>query len=401
VSRRAAFWAVGAVFFLLIFANGAPTPLYGIYQARWRFSATTLTALFAVYALALLAALLVLGRLSDYFGRRPVILAGLALNAAACVLWWLAPGLAALFAARVLQGLGVGVATGAIGASLLDLQPPGSGRAAVLTTAATTMGLAAGALATSALVQYGPDPTRLIWWLLLAAFAAGLAAIAVMPEPDRSPHGWLRSLRPTVHVPPAIRATFAAALPSVIATWALTGFYLSLGPTLAAQLLHSANLLWGGLAVFLVAGVGSISGVAAARTPPRAGMVGGCLILLAGAGLSLAAITQSIPWLFLVGTAVAGFGFGAAWTGAYRMLTAAVAPADRAGLVDAIFIAAYLALSLPAVIAGLASQHYGLRDTALVYNAVIAALVAAAAAMTGLRRQPARSTRPRTSATRS
>lgn len=183
----------------------------------------------------------------------------------------------------------------------------------------------------------------------------------------------------------------AAALPSVIATWALTGFYLSLGPTLAAQLLHSANLMWGGLAVFLLAGVGSISGVAAARTPPRAGMVGGCLILLAGAALTFAAITQSIPWLFLAGTAVAGLGFGAAWTGAYRMLTAAVAPADRAGLVDAIFIAAYLALSLPAVIAGLASQHYGLHDTALVYNAVIAALVAAAAAMTSLRRPPPRS----------
>lgn len=118
-------------------------------------SATTLTALFAVYALALLAALLVPGRLSDYLGRRPVILAGLALNVAACVLWRLAPGLTALFAARVLQGLGVGVATGAIGASLLDLQPPGSGRAAVVTTASTTMGLAVGALAC---FIYHPNP---------------------------------------------------------------------------------------------------------------------------------------------------------------------------------------------------------------------------------------------------
>ena len=95
-------------------------------------------------------------------------------------------------------------------------------------------------------------------------------------------------------------------------------------------------------------------------------MVGGCLILFAGAGLTFAAITKSIPWLFLAGTAVAGLGFGAAWTGAYRMLTAAVAPADRAGLVDAIFIAAYLALILPAVIAGLAGPVLtALHDTAL------------------------------------
>jgi hypothetical protein len=67
------------------------------------------------------------------------------------------------------------------------------------------------------------------------------------------------------------------------------------------------------------------------------------------------------------------------------MLTAAVTSGDRAGLVAAIFIAAYLSNSLPAVIIGLASQHYRLHDTALMYSAAIAALVATAAAMTGLR----------------
>ena len=51
---RAAFWLVAGVFCLLFFAAGAPTPLYGIYRAQLRFSATTLTAVFAVYAFVLL-----------------------------------------------------------------------------------------------------------------------------------------------------------------------------------------------------------------------------------------------------------------------------------------------------------------------------------------------------------
>ncbi|HEX5118444.1 MAG TPA: hypothetical protein VFW65_24935 [Pseudonocardiaceae bacterium] len=71
------------------------------------------------------------------------------------------------------------------------------------------------------------------------------------------------------------------------------------------------------------------------------------------------------------------------------VLTAVVAPDDRAGLVAAIFIVAYLSFSLPALIAGLADQHFGIRSTALVYDAVVAVLVAAAAVLTALRR-PAR-----------
>ena len=68
--RAAAFWLVAGVLFLLFFAAAAPSPLYGVYQSRWRFSAATLTAVFATYAVVLLAALLVFGKVSDYLGRR-------------------------------------------------------------------------------------------------------------------------------------------------------------------------------------------------------------------------------------------------------------------------------------------------------------------------------------------
>jgi hypothetical protein len=58
------------VLFLLFFAAAAPSPLYGVYQAQRRFSAITLTAVFAAHALLLLVTLLVFGSVSDYLGRR-------------------------------------------------------------------------------------------------------------------------------------------------------------------------------------------------------------------------------------------------------------------------------------------------------------------------------------------
>ena len=68
--RRAAFWLLAAVLCLLFVATAAPAPLYGVYQAEWHFSVTTLTAVFAVYAFVLLITLLMFGSVSDYLGRR-------------------------------------------------------------------------------------------------------------------------------------------------------------------------------------------------------------------------------------------------------------------------------------------------------------------------------------------
>jgi MFS family permease len=113
--------------------------------------------------------------LSDQLGRRPVIVAGLAVDAGASALFLVASGVGALFAARALQGAAVGLATGAIGAALIDLQREGSGLAPLVSSSAPTLGLAVGALGTSALVQDGPAPTRLVWWLLLGAFVAAIA----------------------------------------------------------------------------------------------------------------------------------------------------------------------------------------------------------------------------------
>jgi MFS family permease len=160
---RAAFWLVAGVLCLLFFAAGAPSSLYGIYRAQLRFSATTLTAVFAIYALVLLLTLLVFGSVSDYLGRRRVILAALTVTAGACAVFLTAHNVGLLFAARAMQGLAVGTSTGALGAALLDLQPEGSGLAPLVTTAAPLLGLGAGALGTSALAQYGPAPTRLVW----------------------------------------------------------------------------------------------------------------------------------------------------------------------------------------------------------------------------------------------
>ena len=386
--RTAGFWLVAGVLFLMLFASAAASPLYSVYQAQWRFSATTLTAVFAVYVLALLVTLLVFGSLSDYLGRRRVIAVALAAGAGACGLFLAAHGVGLLFAARAVQGAAVGIATSAGGAALIDLQPGRSGRGPVVTSAAVLLGLGAGGLGTSALVQYAPAPTHLVWWLLLGASAVGAVVVLTIPETGAGRRGVASSLRPRVAVPRQARGTLAVALPVMIAAPALNGFYLSLGPSLAAQVLRSPDLVWGGLVIFLVAGTGAAASVAFRAVRGPAALLAGCLALVAGVVMTLAAIETASAAAFLVGTAVAGAGVGTGFfAGAYRVLTPLARPGQRAGLVAAIWVVFYLAFSVPVVAAGEATTHFGLHQTAVVYSATLAVLAAAAAASFLFRRK--------------
>jgi MFS family permease len=95
--------------------------------------------------------------------------------------------------------------------------------------------------------------------------------------------------------------------------------------------------------------------------------------------VTAAAIVARTPALLLLGTVLAGLGFGPANLGGYRVIMARAATGNRAGLIAAISIVNYLAFGLPALIAGVATSHFGLHDTAVVYSVAIALLAAAAA----------------------
>ena len=195
--RGAAFGAIAAVFVLFMAASGAPSPLYVVYQHRWGFSATTLTVIFAAYVAGLLGSLLVVGALSDHIGRRPVLAGAVALEAVSLVMFLTAGDVTALTAARIAQGVATGAAVTALGAALVDLDPPHArGRAGMLNSVAPVGGLAVGALGCGALVQYAPGPTHLIYAVLLGGMLFAALVVAFVPETSARRPGALSSLRP-------------------------------------------------------------------------------------------------------------------------------------------------------------------------------------------------------------
>ena len=370
LSRPATFWAIAAVIALYLAASAAPTPLYVVYQDQWDFSATTLTLVFAVYVFGLLAALLVLGRLSDHVGRRPVIVAAIALEMVAMGLFVVAGGVGVLALARVVQGVATGLAMTSMGAALVDLDPPERpGLAGVVSGLAPIAGLAIGALAAGALVEYGPWATHLVYTLILAGLLGAAVVAALMPETGARRPGALASLRPRIGVPERLRSEMLALVPILVASWALGGLYLSLGPSVAAQIFDLSNHVVGGLVVALLCGTGAVAIYRLRNWELGRALAFAAVLLAAGLAITLAGLLVESAVVAGLGTVVAGVGFGASARGTFGTIAKIARPQERGGLFAVFYVVSYLAFSLPALAAGLASTAAGLRPTAIVYGA--------------------------------
>jgi MFS family permease len=371
-----------AVFFLA--GSSAPTPLYAVYQEKWGFSPITTTVVFGVYAVAVLAALLTVGSLSDYVGRRPVLFVAVVVQALTMLIFVNADSVPELLIARVVQGLSTGAAVGAVGAGLLDLD---KAKGAVANAIGPLTGTATGAIGSGLLVQFLPAPTHLVYLVLFAIFVLQAIGIAFMAESSSPKAGALSSLRPQFRLPAVARQPLLLAAPVLIAAWSLAGFYGSLGPSLIRQLVGSQSSLLGGLGLFVLAAGGGTAVLVLQKAKPRTMMAFGTTALLAGVTIAMLGVTFTSTVVFFVGTAIAGTGFGSGFQGAIRTVVQLAAPHERAGVLSVVFVVSYLAMGLPAVLAGfLVVYDGGLDSTTQEYG--LAVILLAALALAGLARRP-------------
>jgi MFS family permease len=380
LSQGASFYLLASITVSFLAGSSAPTPLYPLYQAEWGFSPVAVTFVFGIYAIGVLGGLLIAGRLSDYVGRRPVLIVATVVQAATMLLFAFAGGLSTLIVARVIQGLSTGAAIAAVGAGMLDID---KARGAVANSVAPATGTALGGILAGLMVHYLPAPTHLVYFVLVAVFVAQAAGVVFMPESMPPRAGAIASLRPQFSLPAATRQPILVAAPALIAVWSLAGFYASLGPSLVRSSFGLDSSLLGGVALFVLAGTAGIAVLLTQRLEPRTLMIYGTTAVLAGVAIAASSISYRSAGMFFLGTALAGSGFGTGFQGAIRTVVPLAAPRERAGVLSVIFVISYLAMGVPAVIAGyLVARQGDLSMTAREFGAVIMVLAALALAGT-------------------
>ena len=374
LSPSLAYALVASVVGLALFASVTPSPLYGIYRELWGFSPLVLTLVYGTYAFGVLASLILAGRLSDEVGRRPVLLVALGGLMVTSVVFMLADSVVWLFVARGLQGIATGLALGAASAAMLDLHPRRDPAAVGLANGVMSAGgLGLGMLVSSTAVELLPAARVLPYVVLLVLFAIAFTGALAMPEPVSS-RGRVRLTPQRPSVPREVRRPFLLAALAVISSWSIGGLFFSLGPQFSSSLFHSSDHLVAGVGVFVLAGSAAVAQLAFGRTAPWAGAVGGSIALSVGMLMIVGSVVADSAALYLAGALVGGAGFGVAFLGALRALSAVIPAAHRSAVMSAFYVVAYGALSLPAVLAGILVTPLGLRTTFEVFGAAVAAL---------------------------
>jgi len=356
----------GALAALLLGANLA-SPLYGVYRGLFGFDSLVLTLVFAVYALVLAPSLLFFGELSDRIGRRPVILGGLVVGTIGLALFALATSVAWLFAARIAQGVSVGMAGGAATAALVELDPHGDRRhAALLATLAQTVGGAAGPLLTGILAQWFPAPRVLAYVVGMAACILAAVLLLAMPEPGQ-PRGGAWSM-PRPSVPRDIRVAFARVAVTGASVWAVVALFFAVVPSFATERIGIGNLAALGAISAIVLICSSISQVVSPDTiEPHVSQALGLGLLTTGlAALVLASVTDNAIVL-VAASVLAGTGHGLGFLGAQDDLNR-IAPPERRGEINAaLYTCIYLGVALPVIGVGVLADLTTLTTAVVVF----------------------------------
>lgn len=367
--------------------SGVPAPLYGLYETQWHLSPLTTTVVFAVYAFAALAAVLVSGRISDVVGRKPVLLGAFAIMIVGLVVFMLADSVPMLLLARALHGLAVGSTVVAGAAALLDLRPHRGARSGQLSGVAFNVGMAVAILGSALLAQYAPYPLRTPYVVItVVCLIIGVGVLALREPHGARVAGRIRIAKPAV--PQEISADFWFSAIGVMAAWSVLGVLLSLYPSLAAQQTGIHNLVFGGAVVASTALSGATSQLFATGIPARRAAIIGDTGMAFALLLTVPALATHNWVVVLAAGVLLGVTFGLGFGGSLRHLSNVVPHHKRGETMSAYYLLAYSAMALPTILAGWAATTWGLNNVFPWFVGVVAVacLIAAGLGVRGNRR---------------
>ena len=369
-------WTLAAttyVFAVVMIGTTLPTPLYPRYQVEFGFGSTQTTLLFSIYAGAVIAALVFFGRLSEAWGRKPLLAVGVIVSLVSAVLFMFGDHLGLLYMGRVMSGIAAGIFTATGTVAVLENAPPGRRRLATsLATAANIGGLGLGNLMSGVVAETLPGP--LFAPFLIHAVLLLLAGTSLLGVKE-SALSRTRSLRLQLPaIPPESRAVFGRAVPGAVASFAIAGLYSAVAPSFMQQTLNIESSAVIGAVVFALFGASAASQLLFQGLADRTLVLGGGFIQIASMASLAAALLSGSTLLLVASALLGGAGQGFLFTTGMRAITAVTDIRNRTAVTTSYFILAYLAMSAPIIGVGALALMTGLVTSTIIF-AVVTTLV--------------------------
>ncbi|HEX3791920.1 MAG TPA: MFS transporter [Pseudonocardiaceae bacterium] len=379
VTTRRNFWTAAYALTLALWASSAPSIIYPLYGARWHLSTVVTTSIFAVYPLVLVVMLMIFGNVSDRIGRRGAILLGLGFLLIGTVAFAVAPSVPLVFVGRVLQGIGVGLVIGSAGAALVDYNPYSARIPGPLNSATQSAGMTFALLVGSLLVQFGPNPLHLSYWVLAAALLAGGVLTWLLPRHNPDAVEARGPWRPQgLRVPRGLGRVYAIAGVSVCTGFGVGAVFLSMGADVAQDVLGSSNVLVNGLTLCFSTALVTLGAWIASRVGTRRSIAAGSALAILGLVALVGAALSHTLILFVVACVCTGPSVGLVMAGGVGLASASAHPRHRAQLISAVFLVGYTVQGGVALAGGVIATTSGL-TLAIVWVAVVMSLFGVAA----------------------
>jgi MFS family permease len=383
-----AFWWVGFAFLVAIGFGTVPTPLWELYQAKDSFSTFTVTVAFAVYAVGVVLSLFFAGHLSDYLGRRRMLLIGLTVEVVSALVLIASPALPLLIVGRTICGIAVGMITATATAYIAELSSaarPGGDRTRsdVVAAGANMGGFAIGALVSGVLAEWAAGPLRTPYVVFLVLVVLGGIGVALAPETVKN-----AGPRPTYHpqrvsVPTSAKPAFWAASGAAFVAFAYNGMFNSFAPAFVAGTMGHPSRALAGLTAFVVFGAAALLQIIMLRVNVHRLLSTGLVLMFIGLVLVTTAVWLPSPSLalFLIGGALGGAGGGLLFKGAVTTIVRVAAPEKRGEALSGLFLAAYCGLIIPVLGVGIATQYITASTALIGFSGVLVIICAAASPM--------------------
>jgi MFS family permease len=366
-------------FAVVMASTTLPTPLYAIYAAHLHLKPFMITVIFATYAVGVLAALLLFGRLSDQIGRRPVLFAAMTCSALSSVIFISSARLPTLFAGRLVSGISAGLVTGAAAAYISELHHDRA-RGSSLATLATMGGLGLGPLVSGLLAEHAAAPTKLPYLAGIVLLIPALLLLGIGETVPRRPGAVRALVKPQrLGVPAEMRVPFAAAAIAGFVGFSLLGFITSLAGDVLSIGLGDHSHQTVGIVAFVSFSAATLAQLATGRLSTRRASLTGLAVLPIGVVLMTIALPQKSLSLLVLGVIIGGAGAGFALRAAVLSINQQAPPERRGEVLSTFFVIAYIGISLPVIGAGILITTTTLL-TATVTLAVFVSVLATGAA---------------------
>ena len=363
---------------LITLAVNLQAPLYIAYADLSGRGAAATAVAFSGYVLGVLPVLLALGGLADRVGRRPLILAALALSMIATLIMLLVPSLEALGVARLFLGLGTGLASATATAYMGELMAPGhSARAANWVTASTSLGFGLGAALTSLFLLRGPTLTPGSFHLQLALAAIALLLVWRLPDPRPAKRAAM------LRLPYYPKGSLAYGL-AILLAWACVGLVIALLPGILRQ--HGLSA-WSGFSTFCVISCGLLFQPIARRLScTQATLLGLSILPCSYALLAWGAASGNLAGVLSGAIAASSACYGFIYLGGLAAVNQ-LAGQEKTRASAGFFLLAYLGFSLPVILTGRLSDQLGANSALLLFGVglVVGCLLVALHLLRGLR----------------